>query len=134
MVAGILLESRGGRPMKAVWFVVFSVGLGAAGLGAYVWSTRAEAFDQQRWRECDVTTSTRAAMAEDLVRSGRLIGLSKDDVVRLLGEPNASRYCPRAEFGFALGAERGFVSIDSEWMCLRLGPKGKVIEVYLKKD
>ena len=66
----------------------------------------------------------RHRMADWLVRSNRLLGQRRADVVALLGEPPPTEYFKEWDMVYLLGAERGFISIDSEWLVLRLDVDG----------
>lgn len=65
-------------------------------------------------------------MADDLVKKRKLIGLSRPEVVALLGEPSKTEYFKEFDLVYYLGPERGFISIDSEWLVLKLGHDGRV--------
>lgn len=66
----------------------------------------------------------RHRIADWLVLSHRLVGLHRNDVVALLGEPPPTEYFKEWDMVYLLGAERGFISIDSEWLVLRLDAAG----------
>jgi len=55
-------------------------------------------------------------------------------VVDLLGEPPPTEYFKGWDLVYRLGMERGFISIDSEWLVLRLAPGGRVAEARLVTD
>src|ERR1700731_3445901 len=65
-------------------------------------------------------------MADDLVSNKKLIGLARQEVVARLGEPPKTEYFKEFDLVYYLGPERGFISIDSEWLLLNLGPDGRV--------
>jgi hypothetical protein len=58
-------------------------------------------------------------MVDDLRSNVTLIGLTEAEVVDLLGPASTSGYFQACEFGYRLRPERGFFSIDSEWLCLQ---------------
>jgi hypothetical protein len=73
-------------------------------------------------------------MADDLVASRALLGKTRSEVVALLGEPPPTGYFRSFDLVYRLGMERRFISIDSEWLVLRLGPDGRVIECKIVTD
>lgn len=76
----------------------------------------------------------RLHMADGLLNSGTLLGKSKVEIVTLLGAPTSTNYFKDADLVYWLGPERGFISIDSEWLTLRLDQKGNVREVRIVTD
>jgi hypothetical protein len=76
----------------------------------------------------------RHRIADWLVLSDRLIGHSREDIVTLLGEPPPTEYFKEWDMVYLLGAERGFISIDSEWLVLRLDDRRVVREARIVRD
>ena len=52
----------------------------------------------------------------------------------MLGEPPHTGYFKDWDLVYWLGRERGFISIDSEWLVVRLDPKGWVREYRIVRD
>jgi hypothetical protein len=76
-------------------------------------------FEQARWKS-EGESGIRVRMVDDLLHRYHLIGWSKDQVEGLLGMPPASQYFKNeCDWLYWLGPERGFISIDSEWLCLK---------------
>jgi hypothetical protein len=50
------------------------------------------------------------------------------------GKPSEEGYFREWDLVYWLGPERGYMSIDSEWMVLRLGKDGKVAECRIVRD
>jgi hypothetical protein len=73
-------------------------------------------------------------MADWLVGSGTLRGKTRQDVITLLGEPSDEGYFRKWDLVYWLGPERGYFSIDSEWLVLRLGRDDRVIECRIDRD
>jgi hypothetical protein len=73
-------------------------------------------------------------MADWLVVTHSLVSLSRAEVVVKLGEPPPTDYFKDWSMVYILGSERGFMSIDSEWLVLRLDGAGRVSEVALVRD
>lgn len=91
-----------------------------------VWDAQAESWNDDKHR--------RHRMADWLVRKGKLSGLTRVEVVALLGEPPATRYFQAYDLVYNLGSERGFVSIDSEWLLLKLDNAGRVEGIQQTTD
>lgn len=73
-------------------------------------------------------------MADDLVNSKKLNGLTRSEVVALLGEPPKTEYFTEYDIVYYLGQERGFMPIDSEWLVLKFGPDGRVKVATIARD
>ena len=95
-------------------------------------------FDARAWKAAEANwndaSHQRARMADKMLSSGRLIGMRRDDVTALLGEPDHSGYFSSWDLVYNLGAERGYMSIDSEWLVIRLGTDGRVRDAQLARD
>jgi hypothetical protein len=78
--------------------------------------------------------ATRGCLVDDLLRSHELRGRSRSEVVALLGEPPKTDYFREYDLVYWLGPERGFISIDSEWLVMRLDSLGRVSEYRLVTD
>jgi hypothetical protein len=73
-------------------------------------------------------------MADWLVFSRQLIGKTPSEVIAMLGDPPPTEYFRGWSMVYNLGAERGFISIDSEWLLLRIGKTGLITEASLGRD
>ena len=91
-------------------------------------------FDSSLWRNSATLLSVRLRMADDLVNRQTLVGLTRQEVVALLGEPPKTEYFKEFDLVYYLGPERGFMSIDSEWLVLKLGPEGRVKRAAIARD
>lgn len=94
-------------------------------------------FDAQRWQDRTRAYSrdaVRGCMVDDLLRRRLLEGRTRDEVVALLGEPRRSVFFGDYDLVYWLGPERSLLSIDSEWLLLRLGADGRVTEIRLATD
>ena len=81
-----------------------------------------------------VRHGVRQKMADRLIARHTLQSKTRVEVVDLLGEPDSSGYFREWDLVYWLGDERGFISIDSEWLVLRLGFDGRVAEYRLVTD
>jgi hypothetical protein len=92
-------------------------------------------FDAAAWRHGRTSDNhVRLRMVDPLLESGRLEGLTRPQVLELLGPPDGGSYFRDWDFVYWLGPERGFISIDSEWLVLRLGSDGRVSEYRVVRD
>jgi hypothetical protein len=128
------------RNFKILGWTVLAAAVIAGGIMGYSHlTTRPTAFDRQAWldgaRGALSQDAPRLRMADGLLRDGRLIGLTRAQVDALLGPQNTTgNFRPEYEYVYWLGAERGYISIDSEWLVLRLGPDGRVAQARLVRD
>jgi hypothetical protein len=108
-------------------------------LVTYPWSmtfpTSAQPFVSHAWRdESKVKEGVRLGMADQLIADGTLLGKARAEVVDLLGEPPPTGYFADWDLVYWLGPERGYISIDSEWLVLRLSAEGRVIDNRIVRD
>ena len=92
-------------------------------------------FDAEMWRRPEAPYSNvRLSMVEWLVRSGRLDGLTRPQLLALLGPPTETGHFTDWDLVYLLGPERGLLGIDSEWLVIRLGPDGRVADYEIARD
>jgi hypothetical protein len=93
------------------------------------------AFDAALWSdERQIQDGVRLGMADRLLADGTLIGRTRAEVVAMLGEPPPTPYFNDWDLVYRLGMERGYISIDSEWLVARLGPDGRVVQARIVTD
>ncbi|TPV44909.1 hypothetical protein [Bacillus dicomae] len=89
-------------------------------------------FNQKRWLNY---ADKRVHMVDDLIQKYKLIGKSNEEITQLLGAPTETR---NGEEGvitlYYLGAERGFIPIDSEQLVLQFDRDGRVAEYTVQRD
>lgn len=93
-------------------------------------------FDSGAWRNANTEQNdpVRLSMVDDLVRSKRLVGKTRPQVVELLGEPDGGKF-QDWDMVYWVGPERGtYMAIDSEWLIIRLDESGRVVEVKNVRD
>ncbi len=91
-------------------------------------------FDSAKWKNPElVADRIRIKMVDDLLRKHDLVGWSKEDIDDLLGVPPKTGYFSAYDYVYWLGPERGFISIDSEWLVIKFN-QGKVAEVGVAHD
>lgn len=128
------------RNFKILAGTVLAGAIAAGGVMGYShFTTRPTAFDRQVWldgaRGVHSQDAPRLRMADGLVRDGRLVGMTRTQVDALLGPQTQTEYFrPEHAYVYWLGAERGWIGIDSEWLVLKLGPDGKVAQARLVRD
>jgi len=122
--------------MAAVMFVLY------VGIAFYIFSSHdntvdAIDFDSQTWKNTPAESSfdsVRLRMVDSLLDLGILNGKSRSEIIELLGEPDDSRSFSDYDLVWYLGPERGFLSIDSEWLWVDLDENGVAVEVRLGHD
>ena len=73
-------------------------------------------------------------MVDDLIARHRLKGRTRAEIVALLDGPPRTSYFDNYDLVYWLGPERGWISIDSEWLVFRLDTSGRVAEYRLVTD
>jgi hypothetical protein len=95
-------------------------------------------FDSAVWKSSLSNSSpgdpVRLRMVDSLLRQRQLIGMSRSEIVSLLGAPPSTEYFRDYDLVYWLGPERGFISIDSEWLAIRLDPNDRVTEARIVRD
>ena len=91
-------------------------------------------FDSAIWKDTLAIYSKlapRGCMVDDLLAHHKLVGLSRTEVIALLGEDPRSEYFSDYDFVYWLGPERGVTGTDSEWLVMKFGESDQVIEARL---
>jgi hypothetical protein len=83
-------------------------------------------FDQARWMNADLTGRERAEMFPSFLRKHPLEGMSREEVVALLGEPTPTDKWRGAEMIYVLGNDGSYTPIDNEWLLIQLDEQGRV--------
>lgn len=78
-------------------------------------------FDSAIWKRAEYAANedVRIKMVDDLLKRHRLEGMTRQQIDELLGRPQPTTYFRDYEYVYYLGPERGFLPIDSEWLCLK---------------
>jgi hypothetical protein len=124
---------------RSLWISLAAVGLAVFTL-VLVWMFRTPGreFDQQLWRDYADLNQTgrypRLEMADRFLAMGGLGGQSRAEIVDMLGEPPDTKYFRDWDLVYWLGPERGFMSIDSEWLVFRLDTRGRVVDYRVVRD
>lgn len=93
-------------------------------------------FDPAVWKAADrnFTNTVRIRMVDDLLRRHRFRGMTRGQIIGLIGEPDATEYFKDWDLVYRLGPERGFIGIDSEWLVFRLDGENHVIDFKIVSD
>lgn len=103
-------------------------------LGWYLTSalSTSVSFEEVIWsQDC----SARKSMVDDIISSKRVVGLRREEVTGLLGQPEAV-WSKESEYAYYLGPEPGgryVPSIDSEWLVVTFENE-VVSQVSVKRD
>lgn len=96
---------------------------------------RRRPFDAAAWRgEKTLTNDVRIRMVDDLLRRHSFRGMTREQVTAIVGEPDQTGYFKEWDLVYWLGPERGFFSIDSEWLVFRLDSEMKVTDYRIVRD
>ena len=122
------------RKAKCINYVVFgiSVAFVLAIIIASVAYHDKHTFSTSKWLD---DPEGRTAIVDDLLEKYELVGMSEDDVLSLLGEPDNYYGYFNADnrYVYYMGAERGLFGIDSEWLILDF-MDGVVSDSYITTD
>jgi len=92
-------------------------------------------FDSVTWRAgSGFTNSVRIRMVDDLLQRHQFIGTRQEEVILVLGQPDETNHFGNWNMIYHLGPERGFISIDDEWLVFRLDNQKKVAEYRIVSD
>ena len=95
-------------------------------------------FDSAGWKAHpgSFDSTYRLSMVDSLLWSHDLKGMTREQVVALLGPPpvDGGGYFSEWDLVYPLGPERGLFSIDTEWLVIRAEPGKRVTEYRLVTD
>jgi len=102
----------------------------------HYWKTRPLPFDRAVWNaEAEgIDDFRRHRMADWLLKQQRLLGKSRAEIVSMLGDPTETSHFREYDLVYVLGNERGWMSIDSEWLLMKLDGSGKVSMAEIGRD
>lgn len=87
--------------------------------------------DSYEWND---PLQKRHRIADWLLMTKTLEGLSRTEIERLLGPANETSYFREWTMVYQLGRERGFIAIDSEWLVIDLDHSGVATEYQIVHD
>lgn len=133
-----------GRTKKLmIWIGGTIVVIAIVLFGYFFYGYKADGYLQRRsfassiWKDEETARKPpypRLRMVDDLLSNEKLIGKTRQEVIVLLGEPMKTEYFNEYDLVYWLGPERNFISIDSEWLVMKLDSSGKVSECLLATD
>lgn len=123
------------RRTKIAWIIALAASILALGVAAKFVLFPGVAFDQSKWNlNPGDPPHWRRPMADRLVARRTLHGLTPLEVEQLLGPPHGPARGFDSDLLYYLGPERGFISIDSEWLALWLDQSGQVGRAEILHD
>jgi len=146
LVVSLLLRTMA-KPKRLLLFSLLFVGLvvtAITGTGAWFllgdsirerWNR--ERFDSAAWQSESGRSSTNAVrirMVDDLLSRHNFRGMTREQTVAIVGEPDMTEYFRDWDMVYWLGPERGLLSIDSEWLVFRLDGQKKVTDYKIVRD
>lgn len=103
--------------------------------GAIQERMRRERFDPVAWQSRHgIENDVRIRIVDDLLRQHNFHGMARDQLTAIVGEPDQTEYFKDWDLVYWLGPERGFMSIDSEWLVFRLDDQKRVMDYQIVRD
>jgi hypothetical protein len=92
-------------------------------------------FDSTAWKASEGSwqNPVHFRMVDDLLQRYKLQGMPRQEIEKLLGKPPETEYFRDYDYVYWLGPERGFISIDSEWLCIKF-EKNIVTQADIRRD
>ncbi|WLR55434.1 hypothetical protein LC048_24780 [Mesobacillus subterraneus] len=121
------------KTIKVITLTLLSLGLLIGGVICILFLIFSpDKFNQDRWLK---KPEERVDMVDSLLSEVNLKGKTKAEIIELLGEQEKDVYFKEPNnLVYYLGAERGFISIDSEWLVIWFDDKGKMTNYEVKTD
>lgn len=91
-------------------------------------------FIQSQWMDTTMARgrlAVRGCMVDDLLEQHELRGMTRAQVVALIGEPDRADDVPGYDMVYWLGPQRGLVGTDSEYLVMKLDQSKRVTSVEL---
>ena len=114
--------------MRASFLLCLALGLALAACST------GSRFDQEAWRNADLTGRARADMLPDFLERFPLKGMARSKVIALLGEPTPTDKWDGADMIYVLGNDGSYTGIDHEWLLIDLDDKQQVASVRTVVD
>ena len=122
------------KKIKRQNYLIFGifVGLIAAVLLAGILYQSQRTFSTSKWISMP---DERTKIVDDLLEAHELLGMGEAEILDLLGQHDNDYgyFSEENRFVYRLGWERGFISIDSEWLILDFAD-GVVVDYFLTTD
>tara|TARA_B100000959_G_C14780641_1_gene541368 strand:+ start:463 stop:855 length:393 start_codon:yes stop_codon:yes gene_type:complete len=95
-------------------------------------------FDSDVWKNTPAEfslESTRLKMVDDFLDKYFIVGMFRDEVISLIGEPDQTEYFKSYEMVYMLGQETdSYFAIDSQWLVLDLNDSERVVSYNIVSD
>lgn len=94
-------------------------------------------FNPTQWNDPTLSTDptyVRLCMVDDLLAKYLLLGRPQAGVIELLGPPEPQNGFVDYDMVYVLGPERSFISIDYEWLVIKLDGAGHVNDAAVVTD
>ena len=95
-------------------------------------------FDSTIWKNSPAEfslESMRLRMVDDFLDEYDVAGMSRDQIVELLGEPDDTGYFKSYEMVYMLGQEtESYFAIDSQWLLFDINESGQVVSYDIGTD
>jgi hypothetical protein len=133
---------KGARIAAAVIVVAIVIGAYAArrayvGARSQLSESRCDghtAFVRAQWMDTTMARgklAVRGCMVDDLLDRHELRGMTRAQVVALIGDPDTVRDLPGYDLVYWLGPQRGLIGTDSEYLAMKLDRSNRVTSVEL---
>jgi len=122
----VYAKAKGKFFLKLIAYLMISIIIGYAFIVALlIFGPRAKNYFQQTdfdpvvWKQnLGVGKPLKQKMISDLFKKFRLVGMSRAQMIELLGTPPKTNYFRNYDFVYWLGPENG-MGVDSEWLCIK---------------
>jgi hypothetical protein len=95
-------------------------------------------FDSHVWKNTPAEFSLgsmRLRMVDDFLDENSIVGMSRDQVISLIGEPDQTKYFKSSEMVYMLGQETdSYFAIDAQWLVLELNDSERVASYDIVTD
>jgi hypothetical protein len=92
-------------------------------------------FDSAVWKQVERADDySRLHMIEHLNLSGQLDGITRNELVALLGPSDDTNYFSEWDYVYWLGPQRSLFGLDSEWLVIRIDRNDRVAEYRVVAD
>lgn len=94
-------------------------------------------FERQKWIDTKVYYDEpyiRIKMVDDLVTNHLSKGISRLQVIELLGEQTETKKMQEYDLVYWLGMEKSFISIDSLWLVIKFDKEDRLTEFKILTD
>lgn len=121
-----------GNPRLTWWPVCLA--LAAISLGVFADRSQPRIrFNSDAWKSVAAGDPGKLVMVDDSLEQHELVGMKRSAIDALLGTPPQTSYFSDFDYVYWLGPERGFMSIDSEWLCIAFD-NDVVVKAALTRD